>query len=129
MYFLVFVSFAQFAYLIFGTHISDYSSMTKCMYSQLRMVLGDFDFPAIRAAHPILGPGYFFVFIFMVLFILMVSTLYFFCFGSNKLGFIINDVSNFAGRNALPHLIDIIVQISGLLSKFKVYYYSRVNNP
>merc|ERR1719367_899803 len=41
------------------------------MYTQLRMVLGDFDFPSMRAAHPILGPGYFFVFIFMVLFILM----------------------------------------------------------
>jgi len=35
------------------------------------MVLGDFDFPAMRRAHAFLGPTYFFVFIFLVFFILM----------------------------------------------------------
>ena len=69
---LMFVAFAQFAFLIFGTQVSDFSTITKSMFTQFRMVLGDFDFPAIRAANPVLGPMYFFVFIFLVFFILMV---------------------------------------------------------
>ena len=73
MFMLMFVAFAQFAYIVFGSQMSDYSTMTKCIYTQFRMVLGDFDFRAIRAAHPTLGPMYFFVFIFLVLFILMVN--------------------------------------------------------
>lgn len=71
MFFIQFFSFAQFAYLIFGTHMDRYSTLTSCIYTQFRMILGDFDFPAMRRAHPILGPGYFFVFIFLVFFILM----------------------------------------------------------
>ena len=73
MFFIQFFSFAQFAYLIFGTHMEQYSTLTSCIYTQFRMVLGDFDFPAMRRAHAFLGPTYFFVFIFLVFFILMVS--------------------------------------------------------
>ena len=72
MFFIQFFSFAQFAYLIFGTHMEQYSTLTSCIYTQFRMVLGDFDFPAMRRAHEFLGPVYFFVFIFLVFFILMV---------------------------------------------------------
>merc|ERR1719273_1972818 len=71
MIFIQFFSFAQFAYLIFGTHMEQYSTLTSCIYTQFRMVLGDFDFPAMRRAHEFLGPVYFFVFIFLVFFILM----------------------------------------------------------
>ena len=77
MFFIQFFSFAQFAYLIFGTHMEQYSTLTSCIYTQFRMVLGDFDFPAMRRAHEVLGPTYFFVFIFLVFFILMVSRIYF----------------------------------------------------
>ena len=72
MFLLMFVAFAQFAFLIFGSHMADYSTITKCIFTQFRMVLGDFDFPGMRSAHPILGPLYFGIFIFLVVFVLMV---------------------------------------------------------
>ena len=75
MFMLMFVAFGQFAFLVFGTHNEDYSTITKCIFTQFRMVLGDFDFPGIRSAHPVLGPMYFFIFIFLVLFILMVCSI------------------------------------------------------
>lgn len=37
----------------------------------MRAMLGDFDFPALQKAHYILGPAFFFMYIFIVFFILL----------------------------------------------------------
>ena len=71
MFGIMFTAFAQWAQLVFGTQIEDYSSFLSASYTQTRMVLGDFDFMALLHAHRILGPCYFFIYIFLVFFILM----------------------------------------------------------
>jgi polycystin 2 len=71
MFFIVFLAFCQLAYLVFGTQIEDFSNIKNCIFTQLRIILGDFDFGAMEDANRILGPMYFFVYIFFVFFVLM----------------------------------------------------------
>ena len=72
MFAIMFTAFAQWAQLVFGTHIEGYRNFLQACYLQLRMVLGDFDFMALLNANRLLGPFYFFIYIFLVFFILMV---------------------------------------------------------
>jgi len=71
MFFIVFLAFVQLAYLVFGTQIRDFSTIPNCIFTQLRIILGDFDFQAIEKAHGVIGPLYFFTYIFFVFFVLM----------------------------------------------------------
>ena len=71
MFFIVFMAFAQFAFLMFGTKVKDFSTIINASYTQFRLILGDFNFPAIEDANPFFGPIYFILYIFFVFFILM----------------------------------------------------------
>jgi len=71
MFAIIFMAFAQFGYLIFGAKLYFFSTIQHSAMTLMRAMLGDFDFPALQAAHYILGPGFFFVYIFIVFFILL----------------------------------------------------------
>lgn len=71
MFFLVFFAFAQFAFLLFGTKLDDFSDFGTCIFTQLRIILGDFDYPALEEASTVFGPIYFFLYIFFVFFVLI----------------------------------------------------------
>ncbi|KFQ35103.1 Polycystic kidney disease 2-like 2 protein, partial [Mesitornis unicolor] len=71
MFFLIFFAYVQFGYLVFGSQVKDFSTFQNCIYTQFRIVLGDFDFEAIEEANRILGPIYFITFVFFVFFILL----------------------------------------------------------
>ena len=58
---------------LFDFQIKDFSTITDTAFTQFRLILGDFDFPAIENAHKQLGPMYFISYIFFVFFVLMVS--------------------------------------------------------
>lgn len=71
MFCLVFLAYAQLAYLVFGTQVDDFSTFQACIFTQFRIILGDFTFSKLEEASPVLGPMYFTTFFFFVYFILM----------------------------------------------------------
>ena len=100
MFMIVFLAYAQVAFLIFGPFVSlkkylyirllfsigkktnfkifefqvaDFSTITNACFTQFRLILGDFDFMAIERAHSVWGPVYFFTYVFFVFFVLMVN--------------------------------------------------------
>ncbi|KAG7264667.1 hypothetical protein CRUP_038841 [Coryphaenoides rupestris] len=71
MFFIIFLAYAQLAYLVFGTQVNDFSSFQASIFTQFRIILGDFEFSEIEETNPVLGPVYFTTFIFFMFFILM----------------------------------------------------------
>ncbi|XP_053317583.1 polycystin-2 isoform X2 [Spea bombifrons] len=71
MFFIVFLAYAQFAYLVFGTQVDDFSTFQDCIFTQFRIILGDFDFVELEEANRVLGPIYFTSFVFFTFFILL----------------------------------------------------------
>ncbi|XP_078087585.1 polycystin-2-like protein 1 [Mustelus asterias] len=71
MFFIVFFGYAQLGYLIFGTQVEPYHTFGNCIFTQFRIILGDFDFHEIEQANQILGPIYFVTFVFSLFFVLL----------------------------------------------------------
>ncbi|XP_053477499.1 polycystic kidney disease 2-like 1 protein [Ictalurus furcatus] len=71
MFFIVFFAYAQLGYLLFGTQVETFSTFQKCIFTQFRIILGDFDYDSIDNANRILGPIYFFTYVFFVFFVLL----------------------------------------------------------
>ncbi|KAM8971927.1 polycystin-2-like protein 2 [Pelodytes ibericus] len=102
MFFIVFFSYAQFGFLIFGAQVAGFSSFADCIFTQFRIILGDFNFADIEKADRILGPLYFITFIFFVFFVLL-----------NMFVAIINDTysevkSEFSGTDSDVYVWEII---------------------
>ncbi|XP_055328556.1 polycystic kidney disease 2-like 2 protein [Paramacrobiotus metropolitanus] len=70
MFFIVFFSFAQLGYFMFGTQLEGYSDIGSAAMTLLRVILGDFDFDQLQNANSVLGPIFFFTYIFFVFFVL-----------------------------------------------------------
>ncbi|NXO50278.1 PK2L2 protein, partial [Aramus guarauna] len=71
MFFIIFFAYAQLGYLVFGSQVEEFSSFQNCIFTQFRIVLGDFNFETVEAANRILGPIYFITFVFFVFFVLL----------------------------------------------------------
>ncbi|KAG2465855.1 polycystin-2 [Polypterus senegalus] len=71
MFFIIFLAYAQLAYLVFGTQVDDFRTFHSCIFTQFRIILGDFNFTEIEEANRILGPIYFTTFVFFIFFILL----------------------------------------------------------
>ncbi|XP_074521511.1 polycystin-2 isoform X1 [Halichoeres trimaculatus] len=71
MFFIIFLAYAQLAYLVFGTQVDDFSTFQESIFTQFRIILGDFEFSEIEEANPVLGPIYFTTFVFFIFFILL----------------------------------------------------------
>ncbi|XP_029425540.1 polycystic kidney disease 2-like 1 protein [Nannospalax galili] len=71
MFFIVFFAYAQLGYLLFGTQVENFSTFIKCIFTQFRIILGDFDYNAINNANRVLGPIYFVTYVFFVFFVLL----------------------------------------------------------
>ncbi|KAM3606549.1 uncharacterized protein V6R79_018486 [Siganus canaliculatus] len=71
MFFIVFFAYAQLGYLLFGTEVESFSTFAKCIFTQFRIILGDFDYNAIDRANRVLGPIYFVTYVFFVFFVLL----------------------------------------------------------
>ncbi|OXB76222.1 UNVERIFIED_CONTAM: hypothetical protein H355_016800 [Colinus virginianus] len=70
MFFIIFFAYAQFSHLVFGSQVDDFSTFQNCIFSQFRIVLGDFNFESLEV-NSILGPIYYISFVFFVFFILL----------------------------------------------------------
>uniref|UniRef100_A0A8C9VL55 Polycystin-2 n=1 Tax=Scleropages formosus TaxID=113540 RepID=A0A8C9VL55_SCLFO len=71
MFFIIFIAYAQLAYLVFGTQVNEFSTFEACIFTQFCIILGDFEFSKIEEANRILGPIYFTTFVFFIYFILL----------------------------------------------------------
>lgn len=71
MYFIVFLAFTQLGYLLFGSKLKDFSDFTSSFFALFNIILGSFDFYALREVDPYLGPAFFMLFIFFIFFILV----------------------------------------------------------
>jgi len=71
MFGIVFCSCGQAFLLAFGPNLRDYSTFGKSIMSLFRALLGDFDYPSLEDADPVVGPILFTIFIFLVLFVLL----------------------------------------------------------
>ncbi|XP_063773052.1 polycystin-2 isoform X2 [Pseudophryne corroboree] len=71
MFFIIFLAYAQFAFLVFGSQVDDFRTFQDCIFTQFRILLGDFNFTEVEEANRILGPIYFTSFVFFMFFILL----------------------------------------------------------
>ncbi|XP_046393954.1 polycystic kidney disease 2-like 1 protein [Ischnura elegans] len=71
MFLIVFFAFAQLGYLLFGTQVKAFKSFGDSSFTLLCIILGEFDFEAMQNANRILGPIFFFCYVFSVFFILL----------------------------------------------------------
>uniref|UniRef100_A0A3Q0R3Q6 Polycystin 2 like 1, transient receptor potential cation channel n=1 Tax=Amphilophus citrinellus TaxID=61819 RepID=A0A3Q0R3Q6_AMPCI len=71
MFFIVFFAYAQLGYLLFGTQVQSFSTFVTCIFTQFRIILGDFNFDAINSANRVLGPIYFVTYVFFIFFVLL----------------------------------------------------------
>ncbi|XP_031192915.1 polycystin-2 isoform X1 [Mastomys coucha] len=71
MFAIVFLAYAQLAYLVFGTQVDDFSTFQECIFTQFRIILGDINFAEMEEANRVLGPLYFTTFVFFMFFILL----------------------------------------------------------
>jgi len=71
MFFIIFLAYAQWGYLIFGTQVQDFSTYMNSVFTLFRIILGDFNFKEIEDANRILGPIFFITYVFFVFFVLI----------------------------------------------------------
>ncbi|KAM7534816.1 hypothetical protein Aperf_G00000113957 [Anoplocephala perfoliata] len=71
MFAIVFSAFAQAGTIMFSSTSSEFKSFDMTALALYRIILGDFDMDAIKAAHLILGPIFFIIYIFFVFFVLL----------------------------------------------------------
>ncbi|CAL1601105.1 unnamed protein product [Knipowitschia caucasica] len=71
MFFIIFLAYAQLAYLVFGTQVNDFSTFQDSILTQFRIILGDFDFSEIEETNPVLGPLYFTTYVIFIFFVLL----------------------------------------------------------
>lgn len=71
MFIVVFLAFAQLAFLIFGCRVQGFSSFSETCISLVRMILGDVSIHELEIANRVLGPLFFIVYTFIIFFILL----------------------------------------------------------
>eukprot|EP00040_Diaphanoeca_grandis_P020192 m.107400 g.107400 ORF g.107400 m.107400 type:complete len:688 (+) comp27793_c1_seq1:310-2373(+) len=71
MFLIVFFAFAQLGYLVFSSDTFGFHTFGDTVFTLFRIILGDFDFYALQQSHPVFGPIYFVVYVFVVFFILV----------------------------------------------------------
>ncbi|CAG9826843.1 unnamed protein product [Diabrotica balteata] len=71
MFFIIFFAYAELGYLLFGHQVENFSTFSVSMFTLLRTILGDFNYPEIEEANRILAPIYFVTYIFLVFFVLL----------------------------------------------------------
>jgi len=71
MFFIIFLAYAQWGYLIFGTQVEGFATYGASIMTLFRIILGDFNFQVIEEANRILGPIFFITYVFFVFFVLI----------------------------------------------------------
>jgi hypothetical protein len=67
-FFIYFLAFVMFAFLLFGVQLPAYSTVTATMESLFKFFVSKFDYVGFTRAQPVLGPAFFFLFVFVAIF-------------------------------------------------------------
>jgi len=67
-FFIYFFAFTMLGYLLLGTQMQGYNGFVNSIETLFCCILGNFDYPGLAAASPILGPIFFFIFTWVVVF-------------------------------------------------------------
>lgn len=70
VFFVLACAYSQFAYLIFGSKLDGYKNFITTLESLLSVLLGAFDYYDYANSEPVIGPLFFFSFIFVMVFLL-----------------------------------------------------------
>ena len=65
---IYFLAFVQLAYMLFGSQLSYYSNLSQTIQTLFQLTMGVFTWSDLINAQPVLGPVFFFLFIFVVFF-------------------------------------------------------------
>ena len=71
VFLLLLYSFAAMYTTCFSTMLFDYSTMTRSALSLFRALLGDVDFDELQAAHWLFGPGFYFLYVSINVFVVL----------------------------------------------------------
>ncbi|XP_055374524.1 polycystic kidney disease 2-like 2 protein, partial [Condylostylus longicornis] len=71
MFLIIFLAFVQLGLLLFGTKLEEFHNFSTTCVTMVRMILGDFNYPALEETNRFLGPIFFLSYIFLVFFILL----------------------------------------------------------
>lgn len=113
---IVFVSFAQFAYLVFGRVVWSYATFLSCLENQFTMVMMKFDFHEVAQVSMAMAVVYFFCFVLVVAFTLV-----------NMLLSILNDTFSFV-RQDTTCLADDPMMVDYIINQLLTYIHSKKKN-
>lgn len=68
---IIFFAYGSFAHLIFGPFNNNFKTLLSTSVTQMRILLGDFDYYDIESSDRVLGPLYFFTYMYVIVFFLM----------------------------------------------------------
>ena len=68
---IIFLGFTQLFYFIYFVHLLNFKTIVTSAETCLQMLVGKFDFYAMQAASPVLGPVFFFLYVLSVYYILV----------------------------------------------------------
>jgi len=68
---IVFLAYAILAYLVFGLENDKFKNFLTAIETQISIILGDFDYEELASTNRILGPAYFFSFMYFSVFYLL----------------------------------------------------------
>ncbi|CAF3288423.1 unnamed protein product [Rotaria socialis] len=104
MFVAIMIAYAQFGNLALGQQAQAFSTVGKAFVALFRTVLGDFDYEAISDASPIIGPLFFFFYIFSMVFILFNMVLAIIVDSYEELGHEHRDIINRMSIDVTPFL-------------------------
>lgn len=67
-FFIYFFAFTQLGYLLFGTVLKGFAGFASSIETLFCFFLGAFDFVALEAVSPVLGPAFYFIFVWAIVF-------------------------------------------------------------
>uniref|UniRef100_A0AC34GUT9 Uncharacterized protein n=1 Tax=Panagrolaimus sp. ES5 TaxID=591445 RepID=A0AC34GUT9_9BILA len=68
---VIFCGFASFTLLQFGSKNEDFASFGEAFFTMFRLLIGDFDYPALEEASPIMGPLFYMIFVLSIIVFLL----------------------------------------------------------
>ncbi|CAF0838110.1 unnamed protein product [Adineta ricciae] len=129
MFVAIMIAYAQFGNLVLGQQAPAFSTVGKAFVALFRTVLGDFNFEDIRDAAPIVGPLFFFFYIFSMVFMLFNMVLAIIVDSYEELGSERRDIINQMLVDVTPfmkHSIQRFFERLGVWTKVRVLVHSII---
>ena len=71
VFFIIFAAYSMAAYIFFGKYLTDYKTFVTTLESLMAMLLGSFDYIALKSAQAVIAPMFFLSFVVVNMFIVL----------------------------------------------------------